>query len=356
MSKTTKYRGVLKDVDLTNLNDKLIRLLEQKQIIINVNHLYSEIPDGIYNQVILKQNSINLSFPLFYKSIRYTLNELITIDIYNITKDLVEDESWFFKNEKQFKKFYDIAEENIKLNLINDKTEKTKHLNKKRTKAIKKIKDLGAFQSYLSTENNDIWEQKIKDHIRRSPETLIYYLQNSIPEDYDFFNPGTKDNIFNYLNNTNLEWRQFKQTKDLLDLFTNSLDNKNANKNITKNHLYQVLFIDCLRKVKDEKQFNDKNMLHYLNALTNHNNYDQEYQLSSLRELIHLNNNIYTNLTQKELGQKINAITNSDLDGLRKNCAIITKKAIDFTPIQRKKFKNSEEIKSKIYSTINSFG
>lgn len=142
-----------------------------------------------------------------------------------------------------------------------------------------------------------------------------------------------------------------------MNFYKSCLNNKSSKKATKKpSPLYQVLFIDCLRKVIDEPYFSNKKIDEYLNIITKNNHYDFSFQKTRLIHLINMDKNKYDLLSGNKLGEIIKDITNTDISSLRKAAAVIKKPERERTLKQKKEFKNESLIRTEIHQIITELG
>ncbi len=350
----TEFRGVLKNIDIGYISEEMMDVLINNKIIIEDTNVKNKAYD-------VDLHGIDFFLLLFleihkrhirYNQVYYKLNDLIIEEIYNLINDEVKKEKAYINRKK--------------LDSILDEDKKIKYLKKTYKKAVINIRNYKQFKSYnsfLTGESNE-WYVNLHKQIQDSLPTLLKYLINvgsyldDCKSSYKIFHFSSETTFLESDHPFVEEWISHHKTIELQSLILkeiNELKNKKLveRKKIISNALQEVVYIDCLRKIKNKGagSYSETKMNKYLEILTNNVTCEKE-QLDNLHKLIDLDDVIYDNLKSKELAEKINDITGSNLINLRTYTPLITKKENYFTESQAKYFKKVPAIREQMISII----
>ncbi|TYC15591.1 hypothetical protein ES677_04415 [Bizionia gelidisalsuginis] len=354
-----RYRGFLKEDGFDTVNRELFYLMLEKEVLFEIHSL-----KGIYRNVDADK------FTLLYEGKYYYLNQDILRDLYIIIENTLDSRVYsriiYEKiNEIEKKAFAKTTEK-----------EKLKTLQKQREKIVKSIDCIKSFKQFIKNYDNptfdfnrdwtdqDVfcWVCNIMYNLEQDEKTIIKYLTNSKIS----FNKTSdeKDSLLSIAHPINIQWKNFIKTKKILDFIDREINKNKIEKTTPVKFnrkgdaaLYEVLFIDVLRKEKKESHYSDKKMPTYLNLLTKNFNKEIELQLDELKALVHLSEKEYLSFNYSELGRKINMITETNEENLRKAAVIILKKPNKkLTKIQEKYFADHQAIVTNIQDMIRKVG
>lgn len=300
------------------------------------------------------ENDISFGTYFTYNKREYSLNKDILYDIYDIIFELIRKRTLREVTDKKI-------EIEITCRSILNKSSKIKYLEESYKNLFNKPI---LFEYYEAFKNRSRATALFYLHVNETSSyfnLIKFYLQEEIMSTSGFYHDFKVRMAFLKENDAFIyRWILYYKTRSL-EVFIlskiNELDSvkKNIKKSLSyksQKPLYQVLFIDVLRKVRNEPYYSDNNLEKYLGHLTGYEFEDKEFQIDTLKKLIHLDDIKYDQLKATHLGNFIYDITGKDAKSLIRNSAIITKKAKDYTPKQKISFKNKSLLERKIRSTI----
>ena len=338
-----KFRGVLKLGYLDSISAEKIDYLINSKIIEDVSEDDDEY-DGI-------EDNFEFDYYFTYNKREYKFSDRIRDDFYLILQEYIRRLT-----------FKDIEKAKTRINLgLKGRLD----INKKRKFLEKNFKKLYTSTDIYQGLDIILNKQKAKYYFNIvynefSFEPMKYYLTSKNIDNYSYFKYRStwgRDTFFNEENYVIKKFIIAYKINELEHFIKNEIQKLEDKSKPTKTGksrkpLYQVLFIDILKKELDKDKITIENLEKYLGDLTGYDFKDENLQLECFKELLKLNKNIYNSLSASKLGEKIHEITNKDEKTLRDASAVITKKSKDYTDSQKELFKNKAQIINKIHGVL----
>lgn len=359
--KLARFRGSLEESFSFNkiTKTKIDYLLEKKII--------------VHNEYIDKEKAENIFWPgdeifgilFFFNKNVYSINNDIIQDMYDLTLYCIKSK-YYITLHKEMNQI------RIKCRSLIDRPSKINYLKSYHENLFKNLSDFDNYEDFIdekktyllfscvaSSDNNNFFELvKFYLQSREMKEATYGVIDEFTNEKYPFIAKWNLYHKTRTLETFILEMINYLEPSDHNDEKKDSLTQTDQKSKTLKSQtpLYQVLFIDILRKLKNESYYSDDNLEKYLGHLTGYDFKDKSFQIDTLKNIIHLKDFEYKKLSATELGDKIHDITNKDRDSLRRNSAVITKKQKNHTKTQKEKFKDKYELESKIRRVIKTLG
>ncbi|REG89896.1 hypothetical protein [Winogradskyella sediminis] len=367
MNNITKYRGFLEWNYLENINKETIEYLSENNVIIDSTENYE--PDEDAYEEELGVNSLNFKCFLIFDYKEYTVNEVILDDIYFIIEKNIKRFSYEIIRKKK-------SEISFKLMSLFDSQSKKDFLNEALKKLFEDYSSDLDYEDYKKFRKGDRWKSlfRLEIYDDLNVGTIKYYLQSKATKTINYYSQDSNyvrdQTLFCKKHPFNIQFTKYYRFNKLHDFILDEISEidriikldkqaytsikKSASTNLHK----QVLIIDCLRKIRYEKQFTEEKIPNYFLYLVGGNISNYEERLNLFKEIIFLKDFIYNSFNASDLARKISDITGGDFDRLRKESAYITKpkKNEKFTPMQKVDFKNYPSETVDILEFINAIG
>ncbi|WP_179022010.1 hypothetical protein [Winogradskyella forsetii] len=363
-----KYFGILDNHNLNNLNEDLLNILVTNEVF----------KLSQYKPNHFGQESIHFGTYIHYNYKIYNINPILFDEIFNVVNALVEIETTLLLDK------YNTIE--FELERFLDNKAKLEFLKEKYIKVQPKNIHYGIYCGNKTAkkcvgDNINSWRKLFEFELCNEMDGLTsfltwylcYKMKQGIVSDWEIkihkilhykIRHVKLENEYPRMDKFISKWHKYYVSKKSSEFILTKIDDLKAlkiesKKSATIKVKHQSLFIDCLRKIRNEKQFSIEKIPSYFLALTGfYKSTDYEERLELFKNLIFLEDYIYADLGQSELARRIHDITTSDLRELRRNAVYVVKrnKNQKFTKDQKERFKNFTSETVDILGIINSIG
>ncbi|MGJ8591722.1 MAG: hypothetical protein ACSHXF_04200 [Aquaticitalea sp.] len=345
-----KFYGIFSNLKIDQIDSDVISMLISKGVIIEIvkekypGSWFSYNDEGmpIFKKIDVseKSNSDSLQFPLNFNNVEYELTKSFKTELFDFLCDVSELPPQKFEIDEFDHSFFELDKFLNNEDKILWLESKYKEYYPEDRFLFLVYRGQGVEYAHLTNGVAD-WKQWFDQQLDWFPEVIKLYLTSEVSEHFPkeigfhsqiFYNQliMKKNEIDNDFFEFLEDWHEYRSYNDVLNSIQNKFNElKNTNQNKSSGNskrltpLEQICFIEQLRESNISfSKLEYENKLKYLNLISNGENYDENFQIEKLEEMIMMNPYQYESFYDKgqmtKFAKKLNEISRNDVSNLRK--------------------------------------